>query len=109
MSTTRLKNKIMRSVFYAFAIRVALHPVTLGSAFSLVSLYILAKLVFVARVVEGFLNVPVREIIPHTLGVLSNADLLTLTVFTLCLSSFTYVVLYLMTFKHHTVSQMQIA
>lgn len=109
MSTTRLQNKIMRGIYYAFAIRLATRPVSFGLAFLAVSLYSLSKLVFVARVMEGFMNVQVKDLVPHTVGVLSNADVLTLIVFAVCLGSVFYVGFNLITLGFHRTPRMQMA
>jgi hypothetical protein len=75
----------MRRIYYAFAIRLGTHPISLSLAIFVVSLYVLAKLVFVAKVVDGFLAIPRSEIIPHALKVLNNADGLSLIVFGVCI------------------------
>lgn len=75
----------MRRIYYIYALRLSFHPLTISFAVFAVALYLLAKLVFVARVVDGFLNIPVREVIPHTIDVLSYADALTLIVFGVCI------------------------
>lgn len=75
----------MRRVYYIYALRLTFHQLTLSGVVFVLSLYALGKLVFVARVVDGFLNIPVREVIPHTIDVLSYADALTLIVFGVCI------------------------
>lgn len=75
----------MRRIYYVYALRLSFHPLTISFAVFAVALYLLAKLVFVARVVDGFLNIPVREVLPHTIDVLSYADALTLVIFGVCI------------------------
>jgi len=81
----------MRRVYYAFALRLALHPATISLLVFMTCLYALAKLVFVARVVDSLLSVPVRELVPHTFKVLSYADLPTLAVFTVCVVALVFI------------------
>lgn len=74
----------MRRVYYVYTLRLVFHRLTLSAAVFVLSLYALGKLVFVARVVEGFLDTPIRELLPRAIRVLVNADVLTLVVFGVC-------------------------
>lgn len=99
----------MRRIYYAYALRLSLHSVTLSLVVFAVSLYALGKLVFVERVVEGFLNIPVRELVPHTIRVLGYADALTLVVFGVCAAAAGYIGFYLMTSTFSRMPRMQLA
>lgn len=108
-SVTNLRKAIMRRVYYVYALRLSFHPMTLSLAVFAIALYLLAKLVFVSRVVESFLNVPVREVVPHTLEVLGYADALTLIVFGVCIMAVLSIGVNLTLPRFHNTPRMQTA
>ncbi|MEZ4200571.1 MAG: hypothetical protein R3B69_03220 [Candidatus Paceibacterota bacterium] len=81
MSYQTIHTTIMRRVYYAFAVRLATHTVTLHVLALAVLGFVLAKLVFVARVYENLASREFGELLPATLRILMHADVLTLVVF----------------------------
>lgn len=82
MNTT-LKKTIMRRVYYAYVLAIALHPLTLHIAALTFAGYLLARLVHVAVIYQGFLNVRLGDLGPYALTVIRYADGATLAVATL--------------------------
>lgn len=82
----KLGKKIMRRVYYTFALRVATHPM-LGHGILLLALvWLLKELVFVARIWESFVATPVGEIGTFVIKLVTNADALTLVVLAAAIS-----------------------
>lgn len=71
----------MRRVYYAFGIKLATHTVTLHLVALAVLGYVLAKLVFVAKVYENLASREASELIPAAFRILTQADVVTLAVF----------------------------
>lgn len=69
----QLHNAIMRRVWYSFAIRTLSYaPLWYGVAFG-VSLGLFRELVFVSRVIENILAVPLGNVPSYALAVVTNA------------------------------------
>jgi hypothetical protein len=79
--STNIPKIVMRRVYYAFAIRLATHPVTLYALTALALVWWLKELVFVARIWQSFVATPIGELGSFTLELLARADSLTLVVF----------------------------
>jgi hypothetical protein len=91
MKTQSLHNRIMRRVYYAFAIHWATHPVTLYGAALLALGWWLKELVFVATIWQAFISQPVGDLGSFVYRLIQGADMLTLlvTVLTLlCVAAF---------------------
>ena len=70
----------MRRVYYAFALRLATHPITLHVVFLVAALYALAALVHVEMVLRNIAVVEVGNLVPHLAKILMNADTATIMV-----------------------------
>ena len=69
----KLKRKIMRRVYALFALRIARHPITLQAVLFVVAMEVFAKLVFVERVIDSFLNTSLRNIPAYIFNNIWNA------------------------------------
>lgn len=78
-----LKHTIMRRIYYAYALAFALHPLTLHIGALAISGYLFARLVHVAVVYQGLVNVRLGDLGGHVLSVIGHADGATLAVTTL--------------------------
>lgn len=73
-----LHRKIMRRIYYAYAMRIATHTITLELALFALALYVFAKMVFVASVVENLLTVEVGKAPAYIANALFHGEVLTL-------------------------------
>lgn len=78
---TQLNKTIMRRVYYAFALKIAGHPLTLHAVFLAAAGYMLARLVHVAAVYRNMLEVQVGELGSFIVSTVTHADAATLFVF----------------------------
>ena len=76
--TTRLQNKIMRRIYFAFLKRITTHEITLQLALFSLALLVFAKMVHVASVIDNFMNIPVASVPSFVLNAVSHGEVLTL-------------------------------
>lgn len=74
----KLHNRIMRRVYYAFALRLATNPLTVHTAIFAVCVFALSRLTHVAAIMENVSNVKVGELNTYIYGALMQAEFLTL-------------------------------
>lgn len=80
MNTQQLHKKIMRRVYYAFAIRLTTHPITAHVVILAIAAYALAALVHVDMVLRNIAATPVGELGTKLVSIVSQADAVTLLV-----------------------------
>ncbi len=78
MKTTQLQENIMRRVYYAFMLRMALHPVVVNSLLFIGALFVFARMVHVARIIESLQTLPVANLPVYVMSALSHGEVLTL-------------------------------
>ena len=84
-----LTKNIMRDVYTAYAIHMATRPVVRYGVLTIVLLYILAKLVFVAAVIANAEAVGLAQLPTFAFGALEHTSFITLaTFFGICLFAF---------------------
>lgn len=76
-----LRKNIMRRIYYAYTVRLVTHRYTVHMALAAVALYAFAQLVFVASVINNLLAVEVGQLPRYVVGVVRDADVLTLLTF----------------------------
>lgn len=72
-NSLKLKNKIMRRIYFIFAVRIVEHPITLQVATFGLALVVLAKLVHVHRVTESFLSTSVGHLPQYLFNTVASA------------------------------------
>lgn len=77
-TANHLQQRIMRRIYLAFGLRLALHPLSVLSLVGVVTLLVLARLVFVAKVLESFLATPLGGLPNQIIDTIAYADMLTL-------------------------------
>ncbi len=82
-----LQKRIMRRVYYTFAVRIATHPIVTHTVVLSLSVVIFAKLVHVAAVYRNVTQVQVGELAGYFVRVISHADTATLLVTGLMLAT----------------------
>jgi hypothetical protein len=84
MGTSNIQSVIMRRVYYAYAVSIFTHTMFLHGVFMSVALYVLARLLHVASIVENFLSVPVGSVPAYVYNAfataISSGELLTVLV-----------------------------
>ena len=78
MKTNILQRKIMRRVYYAFALRVVTHPVIMKIGLFVLALLVFAKMVHVSRIVENVLSTPVGQVPQLAFNAVMRGEVLTL-------------------------------
>lgn len=73
-----LQNKIMRRVYYVFALRLALHPIFFHSLLLGLSIFALSRVVSIPNVLLNLMNVKVGEIAQFFIGALLNTQAVTI-------------------------------
>lgn len=101
MKTNTLTKKIMRRVYYAFAIRLTTHPVTVNIAAFVFGLFVFAKMVHVARVVQSFETLPLAQLPTYITNALSRGEILTLASMALMAFAFARTAQYFGTVRMH--------
>jgi hypothetical protein len=74
----QLQKKIMRRVYYAFALRMSTQPVVLYAALLIASLYGLSKLIHVASIINNMRTVQVGNLDNYIFNTLMHAEFWTL-------------------------------
>lgn len=97
MESSQLHSAIMRRVYYAYAVRLILHPLTVSAAVFAVGLWAFASLVFVARILESMSTRPVGELPAYLFRVVVHSDVLTLVVTAVTAAAAIYLVWYALT------------
>ena len=70
--------KVMRRVYYAYALRLATHPVTLHAFVLVLSVFALSRLTHVAAIINNIMGVKVGDLGGYIFNTLVNAEFLTL-------------------------------
>jgi len=78
MSINKLQKRIMRRVYYAFALRAATSPLTLSVALLLAGLYALTVVLHVASIMNNLRTIQVGQLDNYILNSFANTDYLTL-------------------------------
>ncbi len=78
MGNTSLERKIMRRIYYAYAIRVATLPGVLQGFFMLGALIALTYFVSLGNVIQNFMNVPVGHVGVFFYNAITNTEAWTL-------------------------------
>jgi len=78
MNNNQLQRNIMRRVYYAYTLRMVMHPIVVNGVLFGTALVIFAQMVHVARVVEAFQSLPLMSIPTYIINTLSHGELLTL-------------------------------
>ena len=81
-----LKQKIMRRVYYIFALRLILHPIFFHALLLGLSIFALSRVVSIPNVLSNLMNVKVGEVVEFFIGALLNTQAITivwLTIITL--------------------------
>lgn len=73
-----LQQKIMRRVYYAYALRLATHPIALHVLLLLLSAYALVSLVSVSSIVRNMLSVRLGDLASYVAHAFMHANVLTL-------------------------------
>ncbi len=68
----------MRRVYYAFMLRMALHPMVINSLLFITALFVFARMVHVARIIESFQTLPVANLPVYVMSALSHGEVVTL-------------------------------
>ncbi len=77
---TSLHNKIMRRIYYAYALRVALQPAILHGFFMLAMLIALTYFVSLGNVIQNMLQVRVGGLGPYFYNAFTNTEAWTLLI-----------------------------
>lgn len=72
-----LQKKIMRRIYYAFALRIATHQITIQLALFAVALMVFARMVHVRSVLENLLATEVGRVPMFAYSALSQGEALT--------------------------------
>lgn len=80
MRKSRLTKNIMRRVYYAYALRLAGHPVTLHGAGIIALLVTLTYFVSVVDVMRNIMSVEVGKVGEYFIGSLLNTEIWTLVI-----------------------------
>lgn len=75
---TQLHNKIMRRVYYAYALRITLQPVILHGFFMLAMLIALTYFVSLGNVIQNMLQVRAEGLGPYFYNAVTNTEAWTL-------------------------------
>ncbi len=78
MKTNKIQRKIMRRVYYAFAMRVVQHPVTMKIGLLAVALVVFAEVVHVRKIVENLLSAPLGSVPQLAFNAVMRGEVLTL-------------------------------
>jgi len=73
----------MRRVYYAFALRVATHPLAVQALVLFVSVYALSRLIHVAAIINNIGSLQVRELGRYIFNTLTHTEFLTLLCFSI--------------------------
>lgn len=75
---TQLKNKIMRRVYYTYALRMVTHPVTVHGAVIATCLFVMSYFVSYVDVFRNIMHVELGNVVPYILGSLMKTEVWTL-------------------------------
>lgn len=88
MESISLQKNIMRRVYYAFLLRVALHPLLLSAAVFGGALVVFARHVHVARILEALRSMPLESVPQYVFNALTYGEAITLLALgTMCFAS----------------------
>lgn len=73
-----LQQKIMRRVYYVFALKIVTHPIFFHSFLLGLSIFALSRLVSIPNVLLNLMNVKVGEVAQFFLGALLNTQAVTI-------------------------------
>lgn len=73
-----LKQKIMRRVYYAFALRLALHPIFFHALLLGLSIFALSRVVSIPNVLRNLMNVKVGESAQFFIDAFLSTDAVTI-------------------------------
>ncbi|MFM2381568.1 MAG: hypothetical protein RLZZ76_335 [Candidatus Parcubacteria bacterium] len=85
--TNKLTRKIMRRVYYAFALRLITHKLVLSTVFLVLSVYGLSVMVHVASIFDNLRRVQVGRLDNYIANAFLHTDVLTLIFFGLVVFS----------------------
>lgn len=74
MTMTKLGNKIMRRVYYAFFLRLVTHPVSVHSLIIATSLLALSQAVSIPSIWHNLMSIKVGEVMSYLLGAFVNTQ-----------------------------------
>lgn len=74
----QLQKKIMRRVYYAFALRLGTHPLVVHGVLFVASVYGLSVMVHVASIIENLRNIQVGNLDTYIFNAFTHTDVLTL-------------------------------
>ncbi len=74
----QLQKKIMRRVYYAFALRLGTHPLVLHGVLFVASVYGLSVMVNVASIIENIRNMQVGNLDTYIYNAFTHTDVITL-------------------------------
>lgn len=77
---TSLQKNIMKRVYYTYALRLGMHTVALHLYVLAILGYLLARFVHVAAVYKTVANIPVGDLLPGMVRLISHADWPTLVI-----------------------------
>jgi hypothetical protein len=72
-NTNKLRQRIMRRVYYTFALRIVRHQITTQVALFALALVVFAKLVHVSRIAESLLSTPLGNVPQYIFNVVFHA------------------------------------
>lgn len=78
MSINKLQKRIMRRVYYAFAVRTVTSPVLLSAALLLAGLYALTIVLHVASIMSNLRTIQVARLDNYVLNSFAHTDYVTL-------------------------------
>jgi hypothetical protein len=73
-----LRKRIMRRIYYAFALRLATHPFTVHAAILLLSVFALSRLTHVQAILNNFQSIQIGSADTFILNMLVHAEFWTL-------------------------------
>jgi len=74
----QLQKKVMRRVYYAFALRLGTHPLVVHGVLFVASIYGLSVMVHVASILQNVRNIQVGNLDTYVLNAFTHTDVFTL-------------------------------
>lgn len=78
MTPLKLQKNIMRRVYYAFALRLVTHPLTISAVSFSTGLFLFARMVHVAEIMRALQSMPLGSVPAYVMSALTKGEALTL-------------------------------
>lgn len=80
MTHNKLQNTIIRRIYYAYALRLTLHPVTMHGVAMLILIFALTYFVSIPNVLANLLEVRLGELAPYIAKLFLHTEIWTLVI-----------------------------